>query len=254
MSPTHALLQLQPGYVLPVRVFINRKEVLNNAASSSLFEAPILSNSAIVRLKSPSVRVHLSEEDMQSLFSELRDDLLYIIYELGSSGAEETLRKFKVGGLADFRDILRGTEQADRPEQPVAGLELHTMTFERLDKQRFRLHFEHNWVVNIILNDIRKLAVWRRLLLCDMAPIGMPAAASPAPMPAGAPYVLLRERRGRVSPQGMLQEEAHEGVLREGDLNAEQKPVLDYRYKSVTNLGPGVEIHVLQRPRRARAR
>ncbi|AAS52272.2 ADR352Cp [Eremothecium gossypii ATCC 10895] len=254
MSPTHALLQLQPGYVMPVRVFINRREVLNNAASCSLFEAPILSNSAIVRLKSPSVRVHLSEDDKQSLLAELRDDLLYIIYELGSPGAEETLRKFKIGGLADFRDIVRAAEQGDRPEQPIPGLDLHTMTFERLDKQRFRLHFEHNWVVNIILNDIRKLAVWRRLLLCDIAPIGVPAAAAPAPMPAGAPYVLLRERRGRVSPQGMLQEDAPEGVPREGDLNVEQKPVLDYRYKSVTNLGPGIEIHVLQRPRRVRPR
>ncbi|AET39859.1 DNA-binding protein SAW1 Ecym_5069 [Eremothecium cymbalariae DBVPG len=275
MTPTLAVVKITPKTGLPIRIFINRKEVLSKHISGSarpIFEAPLLSNNAIVRLKSPSVRIHLSNEDSRDLCNELRDELLFIVHEFGSETIQnELLKKLKVGSAMDFQELMqvvKGNAGLQRnasrnDDNPLAGLEFHTTIIERIDKNKFTLLFKHNWEANIIICDIKRLVKWRKLL-CWTAFVsnvsGIPLLSSQE-----SPHIIVRGAVETTEPAAEILQESDEEdsssrlILVNDDLanrqdlgDGEQKPVVEYNYEPLINLGSGIDVHVLQRPQRHR--
>ena len=105
MTVSIANIRVSSNSILPIRIFVNRKQLANNVASKTIFEAPILSSNTLVSLKSPKTRIYLSNNDMKNLCDELKDDILLILYELTSPLIHDTvLQKIRIGTTIDFQE------------------------------------------------------------------------------------------------------------------------------------------------------
>ncbi|AMD21210.1 HEL070Wp [Eremothecium sinecaudum] len=289
MPSTLALVNIAQGIVLQLRIFINRNEIANKLKDADpVFETPLLSNNALVRLKSPFLRVHLSNEDTKNLCYELRDDLLFALYELASPALQDgLLKKLKVGGYLEFYDILNEVQKlselkpgAINKDSPISGLNLHTTHIERLEKHKYKLHFKHNWEVDLVIADIRKLTKWRRLLLLrgNISSNNNPARGIGFTVPNNVPYVLIpkavtddpeeipQESTSLADatdttkdPVPNLLEESEDEIPESVEDDKEQqqasqdikkKVSVKYKYSTVLNLGNLIQVHVLRRSHR----
>ncbi|SSD58783.1 uncharacterized protein SCODWIG_00544 [Saccharomycodes ludwigii] len=198
MAPNITFLKINNNSVLPLRVFVNRREVFkkfnkktgydsNSKIDNIVFEAPVLSNNSIIRLRSPLVSIYLSNKDLKSLCQDLKDDLLLIIYELGNNLIQnKILNKLKIQethnvtsnttkkndkNKISFDEVtklihkMNNLEKGDDNSTHINGLTLNSKTIQRLSKYTFLIEFEHYWTVNIIIKDIRKLSKIRNILL-----------------------------------------------------------------------------------------
>lgn len=110
MAPSIATVKIARDMVLPLRIFVNRKQILqtndktSNKSNATIFEAPLLSNNSIICLKSPNTRIYLSQQDKKNLCDEIKEDLLLIVYELASPEIiSSVLSKIRVGHSTDFQ-------------------------------------------------------------------------------------------------------------------------------------------------------
>lgn len=274
--------------MLSVRVFINRNKVLKNISSTdTIFEAPILSNNSIIRLKTPAIRLHLSNEDMKSLTNEIRDSLLFVLYELCSPILEEkVLNKLKIDTFMDFADVLAilkdesnlASTSADA-YNPIDGIDVHITSIERTGKKAYKLHFSHNWKLDIIIDNIDKLNHWRKLLtLLDSVQSAMSSAHSiPLFIPFKSTNVLVRSIKpfesstdrnatGSSEPPILIDpEDDGLGLPPLGDDEAtdqqanniksdknDKKPLFDYQYRGMRLFDKCINIQILGRPKRVR--
>lgn len=227
------------------------------------------------------VRVYLSNADMRNLCNEIRDDLLLILYELTSPIVQnEVLNKLKSGQFMDFKDVLNKIHKSSNVQQasfnwdnPINGVQCHITTIERVGKYRYKLHFVSSWELDIFVNDVRKLSHMRQLLMFKDT-FGNPMQGIGEGIPASGFSGIKLLIRERVQKKQTIEQEPNilvesedendrmgipledkedqQDKTLESQANPEKKPLFDYRYSSVTNLGRCFEVHVLKRPKRPR--
>lgn len=282
-----ALIQINSKCVLSVRVFINRNKVLKSITNSdTIFEAPILSNNSIIRLKTPAIRLHLSNEDMKFLLNEIRDSLLFMLYELCSPILEEkVLNKLKIDTFMDFADILEILKKGSSLEtrstdvyNPIDGIDVHITSIERTGKKSYKLHFSHNWRLDILIENIDKLHHWRKLLtlLDSVQSVSNTGQSIPLFIPFKSTNVLVRSIKPLesdtnssksedppilIEPEddglGQVPRDEIEMVDQDPndiklDTKDDKKPIFDYQYKGMRLFDKCIKIHVLGRPKRGK--
>lgn len=244
------------------------------AESKTLFEAPILSNNSIIRLKSPSVKIHLSNEDMRSLTDEIMDDLLFVLYELCSSAIEDKiLRKLRVGTFVEFSSVLQIFKDAfgidlgsEGPNESTVGLNSHITTLHRIGKKKYKLHYSKNWELEIIIDNIEKLAHWRKLLtlLDSMALSSNETENIPLFIPSKSTNVLIRRIISDQPQQGenecdiLVESDDNELDIvmsenlasRENSTYKDVKPEISFQYKGMRLFDKCLRVNVLKRPKR----
>lgn len=106
-----AYIKVAKDSILPVRVHINRRQILSTATEESKVQAPLLSNNTIVCLKSPLTKIYLSNTDLKNLVTEMEDDIILILYELSSPAMKQNIfSKIRVGQVYDFdEDTLKSS-------------------------------------------------------------------------------------------------------------------------------------------------
>ncbi|SCU84683.1 LANO_0C02102g1_1 [Lachancea nothofagi CBS 11611] len=273
MAPSLAMVQVIPGVVLPIRIFINRKQVAKNIKESrTSFETPVLSNNSIIRLKSPLVRLYLSNTDAKNLCEDIRNELMLVLYELTAKNVnDEIVSKVKIGNLVEFKDVLERIPAIKSMFGAQTEL-CHLLTLERTGKYQYKLHYDHKWGLDIFITDIRKLVRIRNSLLMRLSP---KANAIPGvPMVRFSGMKILRRIREEVpttltidDEQGILKESDEELDVSQVDLGEhssltasnlepnkqDKKPQFKYVHQPMLNLGNCIDIHVLKRPRRGKA-
>ncbi|GAV53716.1 hypothetical protein ZYGR_0AK02180 [Zygosaccharomyces rouxii] len=247
MAPSVALVKVASNTVLPIRIFINRKQLLQNNSKDTVFHAPLLSNNSIVCIKSPSTRIYLSNHDMQSLTDDIETEILLIIHELTSPQLmQDVLRKIKTGQSMDWQKDVMPRIFPSGAEPLVIS---HIQSITRIAKFKYKLHFKHNWELNIFIDNIRSLAHIRAYLMFknDMSilppVVGLHSKSK----------VLLHEQTEKEKPPQLLQENDEPTIPdteEAAEVQEEQKPELKFRYKPVISLGECINVHVLQRPQR----
>lgn len=199
-------------------------------------------------IKSPSTRIYLSNHDMQNLCSDIKEDLLLILYELSSPSIRDgVLKNLRIGQTLDFqKSVLNKLFTGDGERQITS----HIQTITRVAKFKIKLHFQRNWELDMFINNIKKLADVRSFLLMKEC-----GAIVPSPSIYAKRRVLLAETSSLEAPE-LLQEDY--GGMPEEDLSGhpalqpDEKPTLTVRYKPVLSLGDCIDIHILQRPKRKR--
>ncbi|SCU80183.1 LAME_0B01926g1_1 [Lachancea meyersii CBS 8951] len=273
MAPCLFMTQVAPGVVLPIRIFINRKQIAKNIEDARpSFETPILSNNSIIRLKSPLVRLYLSNTDARNLCEEIKDELMLILYELTAKKVHESVTgKLKIGNLVEFKDILEklpSLRSAFQWDSHPCGI----LTLERTAKYQYKLHYDRNWSLDIFIDDIRKLSRIRDTLLARLFPgsalqgsmgsMGSPGMKVlrrtrqeiPAPLSTTEKPQILRESEDDMTLPDDIGEGADGLQKAEVSVNTtkdEKKPQFRYRHLPMLNLGNCINIHVLRRPKRA---
>ncbi|SCU82086.1 LAFA_0C08988g1_1 [Lachancea sp. 'fantastica'] len=271
MAPCLFMAQVAPGTVLPVRIFINRKQFAKNVQDSrTSFETPILSNNSIIRLKSPLVRLYLSNIDARNLCGEIKDELLLILYELAAQEILDSIMgKLKIDNLVEFKDIIDkfpSFKSAFHSDAASCGL----VTLERISRFQYKMRYEKNWTLDIFVNDIRKLTRIRETLLARL----LPGSAVQSFGDSRSMKILRRTRHQVPTPPQVsstetttttaqdpliLQESDDDGVGIPEDtlevvspetIQEEKKPQFVYRHSPLLNLGNCIDIHVLKRPKR----
>ncbi|SJM84216.1 related to Single-strand annealing weakened protein 1 [Zygosaccharomyces bailii] len=242
MAPSVALVKIASNTVLPIRIFVNRKQLLQNNSKDTVFHAPLLSNNSIVCIKSPSTRIYLSNNDMRNLTTEIETDILLIIYELASPVAlQDVLKKLKMGHTMDWQEDVVPRLFQKSSESLVTS---HLQSITRISKFKYKLHFKHNWELDIFIDNIRVLAHIRAYLVFKNEISICPPFAVHSKR-----KILLNEQVQ--TPPSLLNEE-HSNVPDYEELEEEDKPKLKFKYRPIINLGECINIHVLQRPQRHR--
>ncbi|CAR22378.1 DNA-binding protein SAW1 [Lachancea thermotolerans CBS 6340] len=271
------MVQVQSGVVLPIRIFINRQQVAKTIQDSSTsFETPLLPNNSIIRLKSPLIRVYLSNTDARDLCNDIKKEILLIIYELTSKDVHDTVTgKLKIGNCVDIKEAF-GKTRAFSFLYDSDPDRCNLTTLERIGKHQYKLHYDKNWELDIFITDLRKLARIRSVLLARMSWQGsvFPGAAIPVGDLSGT-RILRRCREEIMSKKSptdepsILLESDDEGALldtaavdsststttrplKEADLDEDKKPAFKFIHSPMVNLGNCIDIHVLKRPKRAR--
>ncbi|CEP64824.1 DNA-binding protein SAW1 LALA0_S14e00122g [Lachancea lanzarotensis] len=270
MAPCLFMAQVGPGTVLPIRIFINRKQFAKNIQDSQTsFETPILSNNSIIRLKSPLVRLYLSNTDARNLCSEIKDELLLILYELAAPEIHDSvIGKLKIDNLVEFKDIIDKFPSFKSAFQSDAG-RCGILTLERTSRYQYKMRYDKNWTIDIFVTDIRKLTRIRETLLARLSPgIAFQSFGDPRSMK------ILKRTRHEVpsSNRTSTTAQAEPNFLQESDeevripddtpevllkpsnspeiVQEEKKPQFIYRHSPMLNLGNCIDIHVLRRPKR----
>ena len=249
MALSVATVKVSKDVVLPLRIFVNRKQLLQNNTNKPIIQAPLLSNNSIVCLKSPTTRIYLSNNDLKSLCTELKDDLLLILYELSSQEImEQDLGKLRIGKSLDFQtNIMSKFFKEESTGNFMTQSHIESAT--RVSKFKYKLRFKHNWEVDIFINNIKKLADIRHFLLFRYSDDKL------------FPFMLkLRsKRRILLVEQEQIENERTSSILQEenDDMGItdmappeDTKPSVDFIFHPIVNLGDCIDIHVLQRPRR----
>lgn len=251
MTVSIATISLGHNTLLPLRIFINRKQLANQAHSNTVFETPLLSNNSLISLKSPTTRIYLSDNDMADLCHELKDDLLLIIYELTSPMITDTiLHKLKNGSTFDFQDkvinqilnLKANTDQGDDVNNNPNFLESNITTITRLSKFKYKLNFKLNWEVDIYINNILKITRIRHFLLfgnTGNVPLDI----------YDKKKVLLMHRSSVILPEE--ENEEIPLIIPDGE-GEDKKPEIAVDYKKTISFRSCIDIHILQRPRRHR--
>lgn len=245
MTVSVATLRVGPKTVLPLRIFINRRQLAQNGSSKTVFETPLLSNNSIVSLKSPKTRIYLSNVDMLNLCNELRDDLLIIIYELTSPVISDTvLQKIRVGTTLDFQenvvnkilDLKSKTSSSDKESRFITS---HLTTITRISKLKYKLHFKFNWEVDIYINNTLKLSKIRQNLIFKNR--------HSTPDIYDRKSTFLLDKSSVIIPKEPSEDVS---LLLPEEEAIDKKPAIAIKYKPVGTFLPCIDIHILQRPRR----
>lgn len=246
MTVSVATLRVGPKTVLPLRIFINRRQLAQNVSSKTVFETPLLSNNSIVSLKSPKTRIYLSNVDMLNLCNELRDDLLIIIYELTSPVILDTvLQKIRIGTTLDFQEnvvnkILDPQSNNSSPnDKEPSFMTSHLTTITRISKLKYKLHFKFNWEVDIYINSTLKLSKIRQNLIFKNR------LSTPDIYDRKSTFIL--DKSSVTIPQEPSEDIS---LLLPEEEVIDKKPSIAIKYKSVGTFLPCIDIHILQRPRR----
>lgn len=251
MTISVANIRVGPNSILPIRIFINRKQLAHNIPSNTIFETPLLSSNTLVSLKSPKTRIYISNNDMKSLCDELKDDLLLILYELTSPVIQNTvLQKTRIGSTLDFQNnivnhILGSNDENVSDHGHNKFLESHILTIKKLSKVKYKLHFKFNWEVEIYINNISKLSKIRQNLIFKNHPNNLDVYDRRASLLTDKSTIVLPEEEEVISDVNS------ESILSKAkETNVDVKPEIVFKYKPIANFIPCIDIHILQRPRR----
>lgn len=246
MTVSVATIRVGPKCILPLRIFINRRQLAQKVSSKTVFETPLLSNNSIVSLKSPQTRIYLSNIDMLNLCNELRDDLLLLIYELTSPVIANTvLQKIRIGKTLDFQEnvvnkILDPKSDSPSDKHETKFLTSHITSITRISKFKYKLHFQFNWEVDIYINSILKLSKIRQNLVFKNHLTPIDVYDRKATFLLDKSSVIIPEETPNNDMSLLLPEEEL----------VDKKPEIALGYKPVGTFIPCVDIHILQRPRR----
>lgn len=238
--------------MLPLRVFVNRKQLLQNNTRDNSFHTPLLSSNSIVYIKSPATRIYLSNHDMHNLCTEITTDIFLILYELSSPKfIDGVLKNVRIGQTLDFQKDVMEKLNTDSYE---GLLTTHIQSLTRVAKSKVKLHFKKNWELDIFINSLKKLADMRSALLLKEC-----GSVVPAPRIYSRRRVLLTETISTGEP--ILAQEEDPSPIGAGTATAietapvideDKKPSLTFRYRTVASLSDCIDVHVLQRPKRRR--
>ncbi|CAI4054285.1 hypothetical protein N7582_000037 [Saccharomyces uvarum] len=252
MAPSIATVKIAKDMVLPLRIFVNRKHMLqsnsnsNNNPDATIFQAPLLSNNSIVCLKSPNTRIYLSQQDKKILCDEIKEDLLLILYELASPEiVTSVLSKIRIGHTIDFQTgVLPKLFAGACTEDTLSS---HIQTVTRLAKFKYKLHYKNKWELDIYVNSIKNIANIRHYLMFQTLTI------NGFSLNAGPKTLLTKKIETQPQVPKLLVENEESDAL-EAPEEENIKPVIEFKYKPVINLGEIIDIYVLQRPRRHKVR
>lgn len=249
MTVSIANIRVSSNSILPIRIFVNRKQLANNVASKTIFEAPILSSNTLVSLKSPKTRIYLSNNDMKNLCDELKDDILLILYELTSPLIHDTvLQKIRIGTTIDFQEniikqILGSVDENINDYGHNKFFESHIVTLKKLSKIKYKLHFKFNWEVEIYINNISKLSKIRQNLVFKIHPNNLDVYDQRAS--------LLTDKSSIVTPEEQLDDDNDNLNMSQLERdNSDIKPEILFKYKPIATFVQCIDIHILKRPRR----
>ncbi|CAI4054508.1 DNA-binding protein SAW1 SKDI_01G0440 [Saccharomyces kudriavzevii IFO 1802] len=252
MAPSIATVKIAKDMVLPLRIFVNRKQLLqssdniSNKSDATIFEAPLLSNNSIICLKSPNTRIYLSQQDKRNLCDEIKEDLLLILYELASPEIiTSVLSKIRIGHSVDFQTkVLPKLFAGAYTDDMVTS---HVQAVTRLAKFKYKLRYKQKWELDIYINNIKNIANIRHYLMFQTLTMNGSSLNS------GPKTLLTRKIEKQPQVLNLLIENEDSNAL---DVPVEEniKPVIEFMYKPVINLGEIIDVHVLQRPRRHKVR
>lgn len=183
---------------------------------------------------------------MQSLTSDIESEILLIVHELTSPQLmQEVLRKIRTGQSMDWQKDVVPKIFPSGSESIVVS---HIQSITRIAKFKYKLHFKHDWELNIFIENIRALAHIRAYLAFKSDMSMFP----PVMGLHSKSKLLLHEQMESGRPPQLLQED--ESNIPDTDDPAEvpdeEKPELRFKYVPVIKLGECINVHVLQRPQR----
>ncbi|KAK5778989.1 hypothetical protein RI543_003609 [Arxiozyma heterogenica] len=250
MTLSVANIRVGSNSILPIRIFINRKQLANNIPSNTVFETPLLSSSTLVSLKSPKTRIYISNNDMKNLCDELKDDLLLILYELTSPMIYNTvLQKTRIGRTLDFQQnivkrIIGSYDENSDDHGRGEFLKSHILTIKKLSKVKYKLHFKFNWEVEIYINSISKLSKIRQNLIFKNYPNNLDVYDRRASLLIDKSTIVIPEEE-------VMPNIDNNSILSQSkEVNVDVKPEIIFKYKPIATFVPCIDIHILQRPRR----
>lgn len=186
---------------------------------------------------------------MRDLCSEIKNDLLLIVYELAPELAVgKTFGSLRIGQSSDFHtNYLSKLLTGDNTDLVKSRIE----TVTRVAKFKYKLHYKGNWELEVFINSVKRLAEIRSFLLYKEQ--GLQGLCTIAPSKR---RILLSETVDR-SPKFLQEDEDNDPAssLAVEDIAPpmDQKPDLTFKYKPVINLGDCIDIHILHRPRRQKS-
>ncbi|KAG0668054.1 hypothetical protein C6P45_005105 [Maudiozyma exigua] len=249
MVVSMASLKVTDNIVIQIRIFINRKQILQNYdKATTLFEAPLLSNNSIISLKSPGTGIYLSNIDMQSLCEDLKEEIRLILYDLTAPNISKTvLQKIRVGQKIDFQTRVLEQIQDNLGSASDTYLKSNIKEISRISKFKYVLHYESNWKLDIFIDNISKLATIRQLLVFKYSPtVHVPHKRR----------MLIVQKSSVAAKKVVIPDESDMNELGEESTSVQNetmediKPEIAFKYKAIRNLGPIMDVHVLERPRR----
>lgn len=244
-----ATLKITDSIVVQLRIFVNRKQLLQNYdKATTLFEAPLLSNNSIISLKSPLTGIYLSKTDMQNLCQEIKEEIRLILYDLTAPNIAKTvLQKIRVGQTIDFQTkVLRPIYDNLGPDSDTY-LKSNIKTISRISKFKYVLHYESNWKLDIFIDNISKLVSIRQLLVFKYSPtVHVPHRRR----------MLIVQKSSVLAKKVVIPDESDVSSVVDKPLEVEEeilediKPEIAFKYRPIRNLGSIMDVHVLGRPRR----
>ena len=275
-----ATIRITKNACLRLRIFVNRKHILQDASKSSSLEVPLLSNNSIVSLKSPMTGIYLSDSDMKPLCNEIKQEILLILYELASpTVTEKILAKIRIGQTIDFQTgVVEKIRKMLRPDDntDTSFVTSNVQTITRVSRFKFKLHYVKNWELHIFIDNIKKLSKIREYLLYwdkwymhgnrpimelnqhkNSLLLAEKVSVFPqVPTLLGSPRSSDTEINGSGSSNENVpndidgDDDSHSGNDHELGIVEDVKPEIKYKYRSLACFGSCIDIHVLQRPRR----
>lgn len=232
---------------LSMLIYLNRSKLID----SSSFQVPITSNNSIITLKSNILRLYLSNVDMSNLFEEIKNDLIFILYDLPNL-FDTILSKVRVGKVLDFEFDIIMKYFPNLVNDNIAQLSIKYIT--RINKKKFKLVFAKNWKLEIIIEDFKKLQIIGYHLLFNVNDISI--------LNNSSNRILTIEHQAVDSTEFepiILQEDEDNTddlmVIEDPNIDeTNKKPEVTVRYKAMVNAGSCLSIYVLERPRRHKQR
>ena len=126
-------------------------------------------------------------------------------------------------------------------------LSSHIQTVTRLAKFKYKLHYKNKWELDIYVNSIKNIANIRHYLMFQTLTI------NGFSLNAGPKTLLTKKIETQPQVPKLLVENEESDAL-EAPEEENIKPVIEFKYKPVINLGEIIDIYVLQRPRRHKVR
>ena len=182
----------------------------------------------------------------RNLCDEVKEDLLLILYELASPEIiSSVLSKIRIGHSIDFQtNVLPKLFAGVNTDDMVTS---HIQTVKRLARFKYKLHYKHKWELDIFINNIKSIANLRYYLMFQTLTVnGFSLNAGPK--------TLLARKIEKQHQVANLLIENEDSIALDAPVEEEKKPVIEYLYKPVINLGEIIDLHVLHRPRRHKMR
>lgn len=234
-------LKIDNNTTVQLRIFVNRKQILQNSSKTTVFEAPLLSNNSIVSLKSPSIGIYLSNTDMKSLFDEIKEEISLILYEVTSPNiSQNVLSKLRVGQTMDFQTSVIQRLKDDLTIDDGEFIRSNILAITRVSKFKYKLYYESNWKLDIFIENTRKLTDIRQSLVFNDSIL-------PLHVPHKRRMLIMQKS---TSLRRSFENDTNMTMETDGATLNDIKPEIKFKYKPILNLGPILDIHVLERPRR----
>lgn len=244
-------IRISKECVLPVRVHINRKQILSTSNNDTTVQAPLLSNNTIVCLKSPLTKLYLSNIDLKNLTEDIKEDLLIILYDLTSPiMKEQVLNKLRVGHSIDFKtDVVDKVNDSLHSDLSISSL----TSIKRVGRFRYKVTFRKNWDADIYISNIKKLEAIRTYLIFK----DQYSQWTEYPCIEKRKSLMLMEQSVNATKNDppILQEEDDNTIgneIAEQEEPPNKKPSITFRYKSMLSLIQCIDLYVLKRPKRKR--